>query len=85
MTYGENKKIFFSLIDEYQPTNPVFTEDEDAKTKCARLYDVRYFELATYRSDKKVKEYQITSGRGYEKFKLPSGTNIKPLGRKKRI
>lgn len=81
MTYLDNKKMFFSLIDEYNPNNQYFTEDEDAKTKCANLYNPRYIELASLRFNKKVKEYEITEeGRGYEKFKLPNGTNIKNLG-----
>lgn len=81
MTYLDNKKMFFSLIDEYKPDNQYFTEDEDAKTKCANLYNPRYIELASYRFNKKVKEYAITEeGRGYEQFKLPKGTNIKNLG-----
>lgn len=81
MTYLENKKIFFSLIDEYAPNTQFFTEDIDARTKCANLYDPRYFELASYRFNKKIKEYEIAEeGRGYEQFKLPKGTNIKNLG-----
>ena len=82
MTYLENKKIFFSLIDEYAPNTQFFTEDIDARTKCANLYDPRYFELASYRFNKKTKEYSIseTADRGYEEFKLPKGTNIKSLG-----
>lgn len=81
MTYLDNKKMFFSLIDEYNPNKTYFTEDDDAKTKCANLYNARYIELASYRFNKKVKEYEITEeGRGYEQFKLPKGTNIKNLG-----
>ena len=40
MTFGENKKIFLSLIDEYSPNNKFFTEDEDARmcfTICTKL------------------------------------------------
>ena len=81
MTYGDNKKIFYSLIDEYTPNNQFFTEDEDARIKAANLYNPRYVELASLRFNKKVKEYEITEeGRGYEQFKLPRGTNIKNLG-----
>ena len=81
MTYLDNKKMFFSMIDEYNPQNQYFTEDEDARTKCANLYNPRYIELASLRFNKKVKEFEITTeGRGYEQFKLPKGTNIKILG-----
>ena len=78
MTYLENKKIFFSLIDEYAPNNQFFTEDEDAKTKCALLYAPAYQELADYRTRKKLKEYNVTTtGEGYEQFKLPKCKQIK--------
>lgn len=73
MTYLENKKMLFSLIDEKNPDNQYFTDDEDARIKCANLYAGRYLELASYRPPlKKIKEYSITeAGEGYEKFKLP--------------
>ena len=81
MTYLENKKIFFSLIDEYNPNNQYFTEDEDARTKCANLYNTRYHDLASMKFNKKTKEFEITSEeRGYQAFKLPKGNNIKVLG-----
>ena len=54
MTYGENKKIFFSLIDEYAPNTEFFTEDEDARTKCANLYAPAYQELADFRTRRKL-------------------------------
>lgn len=81
MTYLDNKKIFFSLIDEYNPNNEYFTDDDDAKTKCASLYDTRYFDLASRKFNKKTKEYEITTeDRGYQAFKLPKGNYIKVLG-----
>lgn len=81
MTYGENKKIFFSLIDEYNPNNTYFTDDDDARTKAANLYNTRYSDLASQKFNKKTKEYEITTeDRGYESFKLPKGTYIKVLG-----
>lgn len=81
MTYGENKKIFFSLIDEYNPGNEYFTDDEDARTKCANLYNTRYSDLASQKFNKKLKTYEITQkDRGYTSFKLPNGTFIKVLG-----
>jgi hypothetical protein len=81
MTFGENKKLFFSLIDEYNPNNEYFTDDDDARTKAASLYDLRYFDLASKKFNKKTKGYEITSeDRGFESFKLPKGTFIKVLG-----
>ena len=83
MTYLENKKIFFSLIDEYAPNNQFFTEDEDARTKCAMLYAPAYQELADFRTRKKLKEYEITKATGttygYEQYKLPKGKQIKRI------
>lgn len=80
MTFGENKKIFLSLIDEYSPNNKFFTEDEDARIKCALLYAPNYQELADFRTRKKLKEYEISEvGEGYEQFKLPKGKQIKNI------
>lgn len=79
MTYLENKKIFFSLIDEYAPNNQFFTEDEDARTKVALLYAPAYQELADFRTRKKLKEYEVLDGEGYEPFKLPKGKQIRTI------
>lgn len=80
MTYLENKKMFYSLIDEYNPNNEYFTDDDDAKTKCANLYNGRYFDLASQKFNKKTKSYDIEEGRGFTSFKLPSGNYIRVLG-----
>lgn len=81
MTYLENKKKFFALIDEKNPNNQYFTDDEDARIKCADLYDNRYMELASLRINKKTKSYEITeTGRGYQVFSLPNGLRIRILG-----
>lgn len=80
MTYLENKKIFFSLIDEYAPNNQFFTEDEDAKTKCANLYAPAYQELADFRTRKKIKQYEIEGdSKGYEELSLPKCKQIKQI------
>lgn len=80
MTYLENKKMLFSLIDEKNPNNQYFTDDEDARIKCANLYAGRYLELASYRPPKKLKEYTITEiGEGYERFKLPKAQKRKTI------
>lgn len=82
MTYGENKKIFYSLIDEYAPNNQFFTEDEDARIKCANLYAPAYQELADFRTRKKIKEIEVkqTDGdTGYEEFSLPRCKQIRQI------
>ena len=78
MTYLENKKILFSLIDEKNPNNQYFTDDEDARIKCANLYASRYQELADIKMERKLKEYEITeTGEGYTQFKLPNCKQIR--------
>lgn len=75
MTYLQNKKIFFSLIDEYAPNNSYFTDDDDARIKCALLYSTAYQELAEYRTKKEIQEYLITAepdNLGYVKRNLPT-------------
>ena len=74
MTYGENKRIFMALCDEYNPNNNYFTDDEDIQTKCSQLYAPVYEELSNYRTEPKIKEIQIskyTDQKGYERVKLP--------------
>ena len=58
MTDLENKKILFSLIDEKNPNSIFFTDDEDARIKCANLYATRYVEVASYRPPKKIREFK---------------------------
>lgn len=81
MTFLENKKMFFSLIDEYSPNNKFFTEDEDAQIKCAQLYSLAYQELADYKTRKKLKEIAVSKSEtpGYEKIKLPQCKQIKTI------
>lgn len=74
MTYGENKKLFMALCDEYAPNNNYFTDDEDIQIKCALLYAAPYEELSNYRTEPKLKEIQIskyTDEPGFEKVKMP--------------
>lgn len=75
MTYLQNKKIFFSLIDEYAPNNNYFTDDDDARIKCALLYSTAYQELSEYRTKKEIQEYSITGDPehlGFLKRNLPT-------------
>ncbi len=74
MTYGENKKLFMALCDEYNPNNNYFTDDEDIQIKCASLYAAPYEELSNYRTEPRLKEIQIskyTTEPGYERVKMP--------------
>ena len=74
MTYGENKRLFMALCDEYNPNNNYFTDDEDIQIKCAQLYAAPYEELSNYRTEPRLKEIQIskyTEEQGYEKVKMP--------------
>lgn len=82
MTFLENKKILFSLIDEYAPNSQFFTDDEDARTKCALLYAPAYQELADFRTRKKLKTYEVSKvseNIGYEQYKLPQAKQIKNI------
>ena len=83
MTYGQNKKIFMALCDEYNPDNTWFTDDEDIQTKCALLYAPAYEELSSYRTTPKTKEYSVSKytgeEAGYEKFKLPDCKRLKSV------
>lgn len=79
MTYGENKKLFMALCDEYAPDNNFFTDDEDIQIKCALLYAAPYEELSNYRTEPKLKEVQVskyTDQQGYEKVKMPDCKKI---------
>lgn len=78
MTFLENKKQFFALIDEYNPNNQFFTDDEDARTKANNLYALAYPEVADYRPRKKVREYTISKSEepGYEENSIPKCKRI---------
>lgn len=74
MTYGENKKLFMALCDEYAPDNNYFTDDEDIQIKCALLYAAPYEELSNYRTEPKLKEVEVSKYdevQGYERVKMP--------------
>lgn len=81
MTFGENKKIFFSLIDEYAPENTAFTEDEDADIKCATLYAPTYQELADKKPIIKTKDinHEYTGEDFYQEYNLPTHKQIKEV------
>ena len=75
MTYLQNKKIFFSLIDEYAPNSNYFTDDEDARIKCALLYSTAYQEVAEYRTKREIQEYNVAANPdnlGYVQKSLPN-------------
>lgn len=82
MTYGENKKIFLALCDEYAPNNTFFTDDEDIQIKCALLYSAPYEELSNYKTIAKTKEIAVskyTEKQGYEKVKMPNCKKVKSV------
>lgn len=80
MTYGENKKIFLSLVDEYAPNLSEFTEDEDIITKCAQLYANAYQDLADVYTKPKTRDIDIvktTGNIGYEEYSLPKCKQVR--------
>lgn len=81
MTFLENKKQFFALIDEYAPNNQFFTDDEDARIKVANLYALAYPEVADLRPKRKTREYEISKSEneGYEENSLPKCKLIRTI------
>ena len=82
MTFGENKKIFMALCDEYAPNNNFFTDDEDIQEKCALLYAPAYEELSTYRTTPKLKQVEVSKYEdkpGFEVIKMPNSKRIKSV------
>ncbi len=80
MTFGENKKIFLSLVDEYAPDIDVKTEDEDILIKMIPLYAEAYQSMADIYTRMKTKEIQINKvneNYGYEKYSLPKCKKVK--------
>lgn len=79
MTYGENKKRLYALIDEWEPNSNYFTDDEDAREKCANLYSLAYEEVAGYRTPRTTITYNVNKADGnvgYERFSLPDANLI---------
>lgn len=81
MTYLDNKKIFFSLIDEYAPNVQFFTEDDDVKTKVALLYAPAYQELADIKTRSKLRTIEISKSeqQGYDEYSLPKCKQVKKI------
>lgn len=46
MTLKDNKKITLGLIEEYSPTNPYLTDDEDIRNRLNLVYSTNYQELS---------------------------------------
>lgn len=75
MTLGENKKIALALIEEYDPKNPLLTDDEDIQNKINFCYATAYMELGQTKKilkTKILKEISNETGIGYEEYSLPS-------------
>ncbi len=75
MTLGENKKITLGLIEEYSPSNPYLTDDDDISTRLNLLYSTSYQELSQIKKIMKTKilreQIQQTED-GYEEYSMPS-------------
>jgi hypothetical protein len=76
MTLGENKKITLGLIEEYSPTNPLLTDDEDISTRLNFVYSTSYQELSEKKKIVKtrtIKEISTSEPEeGYTEYSLPS-------------
>ena len=77
MTLQENKKITLGLIEEYSPTNPLLTDDEDISTRLNLVYSTSYQELSEKKKilkTKTIKELGALDEEGYTEYTLPSNT-----------
>ena len=74
MTLGENKKITLALIEEFSPTNPYLTDDEDIRARLNLVYAPAYQELSQTKKILKTKTLKEIGeeGTGYEEYSLPS-------------
>lgn len=74
MTLGENKKITLALIEEFSPTNPYLTDDEDIRARLNLVYAPAYQELSQTKKILKTKILKEIGeeGTGYEEYSLPS-------------
>ena len=76
MTYGENKKITLSLIEEYAPNMAQLTEDEDIARRLPFLYDAACKELAQTKKIIATKTYSEINDENkedrYTAYSLPS-------------
>jgi len=75
MTLGENKKIALALIEEFSPTNPLLTDDEDISSRLNLIYSPNYQKLSQEKKiikTKVLKEISGTTEEGFEEYSLPS-------------
>lgn len=74
MNLRDNKKIVLGLIEEYAPSNPLLTDDEDISSRLNLVYAPAYQELSQDKKIIKTKELKGISqeGEGYEEFSLPA-------------
>ncbi len=74
MTYGESKKQILALIEEYSPTNPILTDDEDIATRLPHLFDLAYQEIALNKKIVATKTYQEKEEKEdkFTSYSLPS-------------
>lgn len=81
MTLIDVKKVFLSLIDEYAPTNKVFTEDEDADEKFKTLLCPAYQEMADKKPIQKIKNmnHNYTGEDSYSEYSLPNFKQLRKV------
>ena len=60
MNLGENKKITLGLIEEFSPTNPLLTDDEDIRNRLNLVYATSYQYLSQIKKIRRTKTISIT-------------------------
>lgn len=73
MNLGDNKKIALGLIEEYSPSNPVLTDDEDIRDRINLVYAPNYQYLSQIKKILKTKTISITEDTNTSgEYNLPS-------------
>ena len=73
MNLKENKILALALIEEYSPTNPLLTDDEDIKIRLNPIYSLNYSELALKKKIQKIYDIDKVDGDTtyYREYDLP--------------
>ena len=73
MNLGDNKKIALGLIEEYSPTNPLLTDDEDIRARLNLVYAPSYQYLSQVKKIIKTKTITISEENdSMAEYNLPS-------------
>lgn len=73
MKLGENKKITLGLIEEFSPTNPLLTDDEDIRNRLNLVYATSYQYLSQIKKIIRTKTISITEdAEKTAEYSLPS-------------